>query len=69
MNENSYRRLGESLLDEVLLRAGLAQTSAEPISVTVEFVVRTDHTTRSVVLRYDAVNGPPIELRLPLPDE
>ena len=66
MNENAYKRLGEVLLDEVLLRAGLAQTSSEPVQLSVDFVVDTDRDTESVVLRCDRINGPSIELRFPL---
>jgi hypothetical protein len=66
MNDNTYRRFGEVLLDELLLRAGLAQTGTEPVGVAVEFVVETDPDTRSVVLRCERINSPPVELRFPL---
>ena len=66
MNENAYRRLGELLLDELLLRAGLAQTSPDPVSFSVDFVVDADRETESVVLRCERINSSPIELRFPL---
>ncbi len=66
MNDYAYKRLGELLLDEVLLRAGLAQTSSEPVRLSVDFVVDADRDTERVVLRCERINSPPIELRFPL---
>ena len=54
------------LVDDLLLRAGLAQTHDEPVSFSVDFAVETDTDTRSVVLRCDRINSPPIELRFPI---
>ena len=68
MNENAYQRLGELLLDELLLRAGLAQTDDEPVHVSLDVVVGADTDRRQVVLKCARINSPPIELHLPLLD-
>ena len=68
MNDEAYKRLGEVLVDELLLRAGLAQTDASSVSFAVEFDVETDKEARSVVLRCSRTNTTPLELRFPLPD-
>lgn len=67
MNENAYRRLGEVLVDELLLRAGLAQTGSEPVSFSVGFVVDADPDTQTVTLKCDRTNTSPLELRFQLP--
>ena len=68
MNANAYQRLGELLLDELLLRAGLAQTDTEPVHVSLDAVVGVDTDRRHVVLKCKRINSPPIELHLPLPE-
>ena len=66
MNENAYQRLGEVLVDELLLRAGLAQTSSDPVNFAVNFVVDTDRDAGTVVLRCERTNDTPLELRFPV---
>ena len=65
MNDEAYRRLGEVLVDEVLLKAGLAQTTSEAVRLTLDFVVETDSDSGSVVLTCERTNNPPVELRFP----
>ena len=66
MNEDAYRQLDALFLDELLLRAGLAQTSDDPVRFSLDFVVDTDRDAGSVVLKCDRINDSPIELRFPL---
>ena len=64
MNEKACRQLGESILGEILLRAGLAQTGPDAVGVSLDFSVEAEEDTKTVVIRCERVSGPPIELRL-----
>ena len=66
MNENAYQRLGEVLVDELLLRAGLAQTNTEPVGFALDIGVSVESETETVVLECSRINAPPIELRFAL---
>ena len=66
MNEEAYRRLGELILDELLLRAGLAQTGPHAVGVSLDFSVGADVDTDSVVIRCERISSPSIELRVGL---
>ena len=66
MNKEAYTRLGEVLIDELLLRAGLAQKSSEPTTVSLNFTVEADAESEQVLLRCERINNTPLELRFPI---
>ncbi len=65
----AYQDLGEVILDEVLVRAGLDQARSEPgdeISLALDFHVSMDTDTNQLVIRGDRIGQAPFELRLEL---
>ena len=66
MNDDAYRRLGELMVDEVLLRAGLAQTGSDPVSASIDFAVDTERESETVTVRCGRINSAPVELRFRL---
>ena len=69
MNENeaSFQRLGELVLEEILVRAGIEQPRAlgeEELSVTLDFRVWSDEQSNSVLVEGSHYDGAPYQLRL-----
>ena len=54
------------MIDELLLRAGLAQKSSEPTTVSLNFTVEADAESEQVLLRCERINNTPLELRFPV---
>lgn len=65
----TYQLLGEALLEEIVVRAGLDQAQAPPrdaVPVSLSFVVSADAETGQLVIRGERVGGAPLELRFDL---
>ena len=65
----TYQRLGEALLEEIVVRAGLDQAQApspDPVSVALHFVVSADREDGRLVIRGDRIGQAPLEVRLDL---
>ncbi len=67
--EETYARLGEALLEEIVVRAGLdqAQTpSSDAVSVALHFLVSADIDEGRLVIRGERIGQAPVEVRLDL---
>ena len=65
----TYQRLGEALLEEIVVRAGLDQArapSSDPVSVALHFVVSAEREAGHLVIRGDRIGQAPLEVRLDL---
>ncbi len=65
----TYQWLGEALLEEIVVRAGLDQAQApsqDSVPVTLHFVVTADAEDGCLVIRGDRIGQAPLELRLDL---
>ncbi len=63
------QQLGEAVLEEILVRAGLDQPQPSPgdaVPVSLQFIVRADPETGALVISGERVNQPPLELRVRL---
>jgi len=67
--DDTYQRLGEAVLEEIVVRAGLEQAQAEPresVSVALTFIVSAEAEENRLVIRGDRVGQTPLELRIQL---
>ena len=65
----AYQRLGEAVLEEIVVRAGLDQAQTAPrdaVPVALHFVVSADAEDRRLVIRGERIGQAPLELRFDL---
>ena len=66
-NEASFQRFGEIILEEILVRSGIAQPhldEGDNPRVSLDFNVRADEATGAVVVEGNHYDGTPFTLRL-----
>lgn len=66
---DTYQRLGEAVLEEIIVRAGLDQphaAAAGAVPVALQFVVSADAGDRAVRIRGERLGQAPLELRIDL---
>ena len=68
---SAYQELGEVVLEEVLVRAGIDQAHSargDEIRLALEFVVGVDAERGQLIVRGERIGQPAFELRLALPE-
>jgi hypothetical protein len=68
MNEidASYHALGEQILEELVVRAGLGRTDSAEVSVSLNFTVSASASDKSLLIRSERIGNQPLEILLQL---
>jgi len=68
MNEidASYHALGEQILEELVVRAGLGRTDSTEVSVSLNFTVSASASDKSLLIRSERIGNQPLEILLQL---
>ncbi len=68
-NQDAYLALGEAIFEQLVVRAGILQgqsPTASGVHLPLEFEVRSDADTNSIVVSSERVGSAPLELQVQL---